>query len=100
MLVDRNLPQQVEVRQHLAGAEHHRRQRVLGHRQRQARLLAQALVEVLQHGPAAGQHDAAVDDVGRQLGRRALEHRANRIDDRVDRLLQRFTSPTAPVRIV
>ena len=31
-LVDRDLPQQVEVRQHLAGAEHDRRQRILGHR--------------------------------------------------------------------
>ena len=36
-LVDRDLPEQIEVRQHLAGAEHDRRQRVLGHRHRAGR---------------------------------------------------------------
>ena len=89
-LVDRNLPQQVEVRQHLAGAEHDRRQRILGHRERQAGLLAQPLVEILQHRAAAGQHDAAIDDVGRQLGRRALERDAHGVDDDVDGFGQRL----------
>src|SRR5262245_1434280 len=43
-LVDRNLPEQVEVRQHLAGAEHDGRQRIFRHRERQPGLFAQAFV--------------------------------------------------------
>src|SRR6188474_259661 len=47
-LVDGDLPQQIEFTEHLAGAQDHRRQRILGARHRQPGLLAQPLVEVLQ----------------------------------------------------
>src|SRR5439155_10860595 len=52
--IDRDLPEQVEIRQHLSRAEHDRRQRVLGHRERQTGLFAQTLVEVLEHRPSDG----------------------------------------------
>src|SRR3954467_3952885 len=54
--VDRDLPQQIEVREHLAGPQHHGRERIFRHRERQARFLAQPLVEILEHRPAARQH--------------------------------------------
>jgi hypothetical protein len=38
--IDRNPPEQLEIRQHLSRAKHDRRQRVFGHRDRQTRLLA------------------------------------------------------------
>src|SRR5262245_5691175 len=47
VLIDRNLSQQVEVREHLAGAQHDRRQRIFSHREWQAGFFPQALVEVL-----------------------------------------------------
>src|SRR3954462_1731692 len=44
-LVERDAPQQVEVGQHLAGAEHDRGQRIFGELDRQPGLVAQPLVE-------------------------------------------------------
>src|SRR5688500_15063236 len=67
-LVDRDLPQQIEVRQHLARSKHHRRQGILRHGERQAGFLAEPFVEVLEQRAAARQHDPAVHDVRRQLG--------------------------------
>src|SRR5215831_6349250 len=64
VLVQADLAQQVEVREHFAGPEHHRRERVLGDRDRQPGFLAQQAVEVPEQRAAAGEHDAAVDDVG------------------------------------
>jgi hypothetical protein len=46
------------------------------------------LVEAAEQGAAAGEHDALVDDVGRELGRGALEGAAHGVDDGVDRLLR------------
>ena len=59
----------------LAGAQHDGGQRVVGDHHGQAGLLAQQHVEVAQQRAAAGEHDALVDDVGRELGRRPLERR-------------------------
>ena len=61
-----------------------------GEEHRQARLLAQQHVEVLEQRAAAGEHDAPVDDVAGQLGRRALERELHRLDDPVDRLGERL----------
>src|SRR5207253_4944041 len=66
-LVDANLTQQFEVAEHLSRAEHHRSQRIIGNRYRQAGLLANALVEILQQRAAARQDDTAVADVGGKL---------------------------------
>src|SRR5262249_2424706 len=60
---DRNLPQQIERRQHRPRSQRNARQRILGERDGQAGLLAQALVEVLQHRAAAGDNDSLVHDV-------------------------------------
>src|SRR5260221_9536210 len=45
---------------------------------------------VLQHRSPAGQHDAAIDDVGRELGRRPLERDAHGVDDDVHRFRERL----------
>ena len=82
MLVESNPPQEIEVGEHLACSHHHRRERVVRDRDREARLLAEALVEVLEKRASAGEHDAAVDDVRRELGRRLLERGPDRLDDR------------------
>src|SRR5262249_11657765 len=66
-LVERNLPLQVEAREHLARAEDDRRERILGHLHGEARLAAEPPIEVLQQRAATAQHDAAVADVGRTL---------------------------------
>src|SRR5919107_2564880 len=73
--------EEVEVREHLARAEHDRGERVVGDRDGQARLYREPLVQVLQQRPAARQHDAALDDVGRKLGRRPLKGDADGVDD-------------------
>src|SRR5476649_814108 len=80
-LVYRNFAQQPEIAEHAAGAEHHRGQRIVGDRNRQAGLFANALVEILEHGAAAGDHDSAVADIGAEFGRSALKGHADGIDD-------------------
>src|SRR6266545_4555270 len=90
--VDRDLAQQVEIRQHAPRAEHDGRQRIFRHRERQPGLFPQPLVQIFQHRPAARQHDAAIDDVGRQFRRRPLERDAHRVDDHVHRLRERLAN--------
>src|SRR5215475_11804197 len=53
-LINRNLPQQLEVVQHLSGAQHHAAQRIVSDRHRQSRFFADALVQVLQQCATAG----------------------------------------------
>src|SRR5688500_556780 len=91
-LIDRYLPQQIEVRQHLAGTEHHRRELILRHLERHPGLLAQPLVEVLEHRSASGEDNPAIHDIGRQLRRSALERDPDRVDDHVDRFGERFAN--------
>jgi rod shape-determining protein MreB len=67
-------PEQIELFERAAGAEHHGTLGRLGHGDWQAGLIAQQHVQVAQERPAAGQHDAAIDDVGRQLGWGSLQH--------------------------
>ena len=43
-LLDRNSSEQFEIRQHLAGSQHHARQRILGDRNRQSGLFANPLI--------------------------------------------------------
>ena len=61
----------------------------------QAGLLAQEHVEVLEQRAAAGEHDALVDDVGGELGRRLLEREEHGLDDGVDRLAERLADLVA-----
>ena len=88
--VDGDLPEQVDVREHRAGPERDRVERQLGDRDREAGLLAQAPVEVLQERAAAREDDPLVHDVGRELGRRLLEGDADGVDDDPDRLRERL----------
>src|SRR5918997_948258 len=70
-------------------AHRHAGERRLGQVCGHLRLVAQALVEPLQEGAAAGEHDAAVHDVARQLRWGAVERLLDRVDDRLERLLER-----------
>ena len=72
------------------GADRDAGQRRLGQVRGHLGLLPQALVEALQQRAAAGEHDAAVHDVGRELGRRAVERLLDRVDDLRQRLLERL----------
>src|SRR5947207_10749763 len=75
---DGHLLQQIELIEHLAGAEGDAGQRILALRDRQVRFLAQQMIEAAQQRAAAGEHDALVDDIGGQLGWRALQAGAHR----------------------
>src|SRR5215217_6836365 len=61
-----------------------------GHVDRHAGLVLEPLVEAAEQGPAAGEHDALVHDVGGQLGRGAVQGVLDGVDDLVDRLLDRL----------
>ena len=63
-----------------------------------SRVFAQALVEIAEQRAAAGDHDAAVVDVGRQFGRDALERVADGVDHHVD--VPRSASRISPSRHV
>src|SRR5581483_498081 len=73
-----------------AGTEGHGDERLLGDVHGHAGLMTQALVETLEQGAATGQDDAPIHDVAGQLGRSLVEGGAYRVDDRVERLLQRL----------
>src|SRR5689334_9481958 len=88
--LDKNLVVMTKVLEHLAGAPHDRREGILGDVHREARLEPEALVELFQERPAAGKHDAAVKNVGRQFGRCPLEREFHRVDDLLDRLVERL----------
>ncbi len=84
--VDGDFAQQLEVGEHLARAEDDRGERVVGDGDGQAGLFADALVEIFDQRAAAGEDDAAVGDVGGELGRGALEGDADGVDDGGDAL--------------
>src|SRR5690348_7412426 len=71
--IDANLAQQPEIAQHLACAEDYRSQGVIGDRNRQASLLTDAFIEILQERAAAGEDDAAVAYVRGELGRSTFQ---------------------------
>jgi len=52
-------------------------------------LVAQPVVEPLEECAAAGEHDPAVHDVRGELRRGAVERLLDRVDDRLERLLER-----------
>src|SRR2546425_466299 len=88
-LLNGDVLEEREFIQDLAGPHHDGGERVVGQHDGEARLLAQQGVEVAEERAAAGQHDALVDDVRGQLGWRALETDADRLDDLVDGLEER-----------
>src|SRR4029079_7769618 len=65
------------------------RERRLGQLDRHLRLLAEALLDTGQERSAAGQDDAAVHDVGGELGRRLVQRGLDRVEDLTDGLVER-----------
>src|SRR3569832_70159 len=74
----------------LAAAARDAGERVLRDHRRQARLLHQQAVEVTQQRAAAGQHHAALGDIGAEVGRGLFERGLDRADDAGQRVLQRL----------
>src|SRR5579863_6889097 len=89
-LLDRNLAQEFEVAQHLARAQHHAAQRIVGDRNRKPGFFADALVQILEQRASTRKHNATIADVRRKLWRRALKGNANRIHNRRHTFAQRF----------
>src|SRR5438552_12875711 len=75
---------ELEVVEGDAGAHRHAFEGVVGDVAGDADLLGDQAVEVAEEGGAAGEDDAAVDDVGGELGRGALEDGADGADDRLE----------------
>src|SRR5512133_3700661 len=71
--------QDLELFEALPRAEHHRLQRRVGDPDRHAGLVTETLVQPAQEGPSAREHDAAVHDVRRELRRRSVERRLDRV---------------------
>src|SRR5262249_18059187 len=80
----------LELLENLARPQNDARQRILRAPDVEIGDLAQQQIEASQQRAAAGHEDAAIDDVCRELWRRALERLAQRIDDAADGLLQGF----------
>src|SRR5215203_2555894 len=91
-LCPRHLLEQRDVLEDHPGTDDYGRQRVLGDQDRQARLLAQTPIEVAQHRPAAGEHHAAVVDVGAQFGWDPLERVEHGLRDLPQRLGKRLAN--------
>src|SRR6185295_14983088 len=79
----------LELLEAAAGAHRHTRERRLGEVRRHLRLVAEAVVQALEEGAAAGEHDPAVHDVRGELGRGPVERLLHGVDDRLERLLER-----------
>ena len=71
----------------MPGADRHALERVVGDVARHAGLLGQQFVQVPKERAAAGEDDAAVDDVGGELRGRLLEHGADGLDDGAEAVL-------------
>src|SRR3954468_8889962 len=80
-LIRRDLAQQADVAEHRAGTEDDGREGILGHEHRQTDVVAQPVIEIAQQRAAAGEHDAAIIDVGAELGRNALERLPHCLDN-------------------
>src|SRR5688572_3353962 len=74
----------------LAGAADDTGERILVDVDRKPRFLVQDQVQSTDQRAAAGHDDTAVDDVRGQLGWRDFERAPHRVDDLLDRLLDRL----------
>jgi hypothetical protein len=89
-LAGKNGAQAFHLFQRDAAASYHTGQRVFGHQHRQAGFFGQQTVQVTQQGATAGEHHAAVGNVGTQFGWRLFQCVFNSRDDVVDGVGQRF----------
>src|SRR5439155_6463374 len=78
----------LELFEGAAGAAGDGGERVIGDSDDKSGFLAQELVKAAQECAAADQREAAVGDVGREFGRRALEQLLDGVDDARERPLQ------------
>src|SRR5690606_27294608 len=88
----------VEVVEGNPGADGDAFERVVGNVAGYARFLREEFVDVAQHSAAAREHDAAVDDVGGELGRGLFEHRPNGVHDGPEAVLDRLCDLDAAER--
>src|SRR5688572_1116520 len=76
-----------EVVEDPSGTSHDARERLLVDMDGEVRFVLQQAIEPADQRASARHDDAAIDDVGRELGRRDLERTPGRFDDGLDRLL-------------
>src|SRR5271165_4526347 len=86
---DEDLLQRFELLKAHPAAERDAVEWVRGDDDRHVRLGLEAVVEPVQQGSAARQHDALLHDVRGELRRRPVEGHLDGVDDRRDRLLDR-----------
>src|SRR5260370_6000437 len=82
--------QHLEVLQGQPGAADDRGLRVVGDHGRDAGVHRQVAIDIPELRPTTRQHEPAIENVGRQLRRRFLEHASYRADDKAERFLERF----------
>src|SRR5487761_1767520 len=75
---DQDALEGLELLQALPTADGDAVQRIACHHDRHAGLVLQPRLEAVEQRAATGQHDALLHDVGRQLGRRAIERDLHR----------------------
>src|SRR5665213_1371200 len=85
-------PVLVLVVQNAPCASHDARERILVDVNRKIRFLAQKQIQSTNQRATARHDDAAIDDVARELGWRDLERTTHRVDDLLNRLLNRFAN--------
>src|SRR5437016_3820071 len=69
--------QEAKLVEHLSQTQRDTGHWLVGDRDGQSSLLAEQLVQAAEEGPATGEDDSLVDDVGRELGRDPLEARVD-----------------------
>ena len=84
----------VSVLQHLTATVHDTEQRVFRDMHKDSRFMADQIADAADECTTASQHDSAIDDVGGQFGRSALQGTFHRFHDHVQRLGNRFAQIT------
>src|SRR5258708_1663930 len=91
-LFDGHPPEQLEIRQHLAGAQDHAGQGFLGDGDGQSGFFANPPIQILEQRSAAGQYNPLIADIGAEFRGSALEDHADRIHNSVHTLGKRFAN--------
>src|SRR5215468_1306776 len=88
--IDQYVPQCPHLFEGAARAERNAAERVVSNRYRETGGVPNDQVEIGEQGTPASQHNALIDDVGGEFGRRVLERDLDGLDDRTDRFGEAF----------
>ena len=85
-ILDGELAEKIQLIEHLSSAYNDGRERIFGHRYRQACFISKEYVETSKKASASGEDNPTIHNIGGQFGRRALKCASNGLDDCVYRL--------------